>query len=163
MADQPDSLESARFRAFILLMPAVPAFLGMLAEIHLNQRWLAFASVGTASLWVDTIMPAAMGTLLALPIVAAQVAVVGLTYRIGVFPLTWRVAERDVRWRLVGFLAAAAGTLATVWAAPLLVDGRASGAGPNAFLVATFLFTFFLVAPAIIRGERARVGGMALP
>ena len=166
MDDKSESLHSARFWALMLLLPALGSFLGMLAEIYLNIRWLAFASDIKESVWIHMVAPTVMGGLMALLIVVVQMAIVGKFYRIDIsidiFPIFGRSSARGSPWILVANAAAFAGVVAASnWVAPLMVAGTTYGVGPNTFMAGVFISQILLVAPMIVLCERARAVGKA--
>lgn len=161
MSDKPETVVSARFRALIVLVPALGSFLGMLAAIYLNIQWLAFVSGETGSVWVDTIAPIVMGCLMALLVLAVQKATVGKIYRIGAFPKSVDLSAQDAPWAAFAFLVAiASAAIAIFGVAPFMVAGETLlGVGPNAFMIATLIFAGLFLAPMIGYGERTQAGG----
>lgn len=161
MSDKPENAETVRFWALILVLPALAAFLGMLAKFHLHIRLLALASGDTQGVWAGMAAPMVMSLLIAMLFLAVQMAVVGRIYRIAIFPVrfTWRssVADKPLIQSAssVALVAVTAGIALALWAAPFVVPGKTHWAGFTTFLVATAILAGLIVAPMIVHGERS--------
>ena len=167
MSDKPENARTARFWALVLLLPALASFLGMLGRIYLNVRWPALASSDTEGVWADMVAPMVMSTVIVMFFLAVQMSVVGKIYRIGIFPIrfTWRASNLDrplIQTACsAALLAATAGIALALWVAPFVVPGETSWVGFTTFMVATAGLAGLIIAPMIVRGERARPGRAA--
>lgn len=167
MDTSPAESMNARLWALILLLPALTAFIGMLANILLYVRWLAPAAGATESDWSKYVAPIAMGEVMAILIITLQMIIIARTFRIDVFPITYSFRTTDIESPLtqiacvVACAAVAAGAaVANLWVAPFLVAGQPySGAGIIGFMVVTCMAAAMLIAPMIVHGERLRTRG----
>lgn len=165
--DSPTESMNARLWALILILPAVTAFGGQLANIVLYVRWLAPATGATETIWSKDIAPIAMAEVIAILTIALQMIIVAWTYRIDIFPITYSFQKttlespRTATACFIAFLAVAAGAAAAnLWAAPLLVGGQPyTAAATVGFMVLTIMAAFWLIAPMIVHGERLRTRG----
>ena len=167
MSDRSDNALPARLWALILLMPGSASFLGMLAKDYLAVRWLAPVPGDAVIAW-GTMGASIVSILSAMFFLAVQIVIVGRIYRIDIFPITtiWRSPEAGTPLMRsassVALVAATTGVALALWAESLVFAGGVSKVGFATFLVATAGLAGLIIAPMIMRGERAGTGRKAL-